>query len=88
VRRLEHAADLMQRAIDAGDDDNAAREALAELFWDYVEPPKGSTSKAAYVAAARKGETFSVRGGTLAIGAEAGTRSLKQTRSYGDAPQP
>lgn len=85
VKRLVHASDLMGRALDAGDDKDAAREALAELFWDYIEPPESSTSKAAYADALRREKTLSVGPAGLTIGAAAGTKPLKPTRSYGDA---
>ena len=83
VARLQKAAELMSRAIDHEDDEGIVREALAELFWDYVSPPEGSTGKAAVAAAARSGSTFSVGGSGLVVGS--GVRELKQTRSYGDA---
>lgn len=83
VGRLEKAAGLMSRALDHEDDEKLAREALAELFWKYVDPPKGSTSKAAFAAAARSGEGLSVAQGLKLDG---GGRPLKVTRSYGDGP--
>jgi hypothetical protein len=86
VARLEHAADLMTRAMDAGDDDQAARSALSQLFWDYVDAPKsGASSKAALADALRRGETMSVGAKGLAIGSTAEAQQLKRTRPYGDA---
>jgi hypothetical protein len=83
VKRLEKAAGLMQRALDAdGVDDDEAQEALSELFWKYVDPPAGSSNKAAFAVRLRSGEGVRVgaTGLTLGSGAE-----LKRTRSYGDA---
>jgi hypothetical protein len=82
VNRLEIAASLMQRALEHEDDQTGAREALSELFWDYVEPPKGSSSKAAFASELRKGKSLGVGTGGLTLGA--GRISLKPTRSYGD----
>lgn len=83
VSRLEKAAELMARAIDNEDDEKLARETLAELFWDHVEPPKDSKSKAAFAAAARTGEGLSVGAGGLQL--DRSGRTLKVTRPYGDA---
>lgn len=43
----------MDRAIENEDDEDAARETLSELFWEYVDPPTGSSSKAAWAASLR-----------------------------------
>jgi hypothetical protein len=83
VKRLEKAAGLMQRALDAeGVDDDDAQEALSELFWKYVDPPAGSSNKAAFAARLRTGE--GVRVGATGLTFGSGT-DFKRTRSYGDA---
>jgi hypothetical protein len=86
VARLEKAAELLRQAVDQDEDEEAVREALAGVFWDYVTPAEGSTSKAAYADALRRGKTVSVGESGLSIGAAAGTKPLKRTRSYGDGP--
>lgn len=83
VKRLEKAAGLMQRALDAdGVDNDEAQEVLSGLFWKYVDPPAGSSSKAALAARLRTGEGVRVgrTGLSLASGAE-----LKRTGSFRDA---
>lgn len=83
VKRLENAAGLMQRALDAdGVDDDEAQETLSELFWKYVVPPAGSSNKSAFAARLRTGEGVRVGATGLTLGS--GT-NLKRTRSYGDA---
>jgi hypothetical protein len=82
VSRLEGAAGLMSRALDKEDDEKLAREALAQLFWEYVDPPKGSTSKAAFAAAAASGEGLSVGKGGLKL--DRSGQPMKVTRPYGD----
>lgn len=84
VDRLKKAAGLMHTAFEAEDegDDNAVREALAELYWKYLDPPEGSTSKAAWAAGLRKdnsGVGRSKTGLTLGTGV-----AVKNTRSSGD----
>jgi hypothetical protein len=86
VARIEKAAELLRQAIDQDEDEEAVREALAEVFWDYVTPAEGSTSKASYADALRRGKTLSVGQSGLSVGAAAGTKPLKRTRSYGDGP--
>jgi hypothetical protein len=55
------------------------REALAEVFRDFVEPP--ANSKSAFAAVLRKGNAgVSVTTSGLALG---GAKALKTTRSYG-----
>ena len=85
VARLETASGLIQRALDHEDEETIAREALAQLFWDYVEPPSGSNSKATIADALRKGKTLSIGSTGLVAGTSTGSRALKQTRPYGDA---
>jgi len=85
VDRLKKAAGLMHAAFEAeeNDDDDAVREALAELYWKYVDPPMGSTSKAAWAAGLRtdnSGVGLTKTGLTLGTGT-----AVKNTRSSGDA---
>jgi hypothetical protein len=81
VGRLNRAAERMRTALDHDNDENAAREALAELFWVHVHPPKGSTSKAAYAAALRQGNAGVTVSGGLALGVS--SAPLKTTRAFG-----
>lgn len=83
VDRLTNAADLMDRALDNDQDEDEVREALADLFWEYVKPPTGSTSKSAYAAALVSNQGLAVGAGGLTLHG-AGT-SLKRTRAHGDA---
>jgi hypothetical protein len=83
AERLEKAAQQMDRAIENEDDEEAAREALSELFWEYVDPPAGSSSKAAWAASLRSGnEAVSV--GAAGLELNAPRPGLKNTRSWGD----
>ena len=86
VGRLEKAAKSMQTALDNDDDPEALQEAMASLYWKYVDPPGGSNSKAAVASALRGGNTpLSVSAGVLNLGASPGP-ALKRTRSYGSEP--
>jgi hypothetical protein len=83
VERMEKAAQQMDRAIENEDDEDAACEALSELFWEYVDPPAGSSSKAAWAASLRTGnEAVSV--GAAGLELNAPRPGLKNTRSWGD----
>ena len=82
VGRLERAANKMDDALDHDDDEDRVREALASLFGQYVAPPSGSSSKAAYASALRQGNSgVSVAGG-LTLGTRAGV-PIKSSRSHG-----
>ena len=86
VGRLEKAAKSMRTALDNDDDPEALQEAMASLYWKYVDPPGGSNSKAAFASALRGGKTpLSVSAGVLNLGASPGP-ALKRTRSYGSEP--
>ena len=83
VGRLERAAKSMKNALDNDGDPQALQEAMASLYWKYVNPPNGSNSKVAFASALRSGETpLSVSAGALSLGAS-GTPALKRTQSYG-----
>ena len=83
VGRLEKASKSMKTALDNDDNPDALQEAMASLYWKYVDPPSGSKSKAGFASALRSGKTpLSISAGTLGLGA--GTApALKNTRSYG-----
>ena len=83
VGRLQRAAKSMREALDNDDDKTKVQEAMAGLYWQYVDPPGGSGSKEAMASALRGGSPLlGVSGGALTLGG-AGTTSLKPTRSYG-----
>ena len=83
VGRLERAAELMDDALDNDDDKTKVQEAMASLYWKYVDPPPGSNSKAAYAHSLRRNDSLvGVSGGALSLGAPH-TSSFKSTRSYG-----
>ena len=86
VGRLQKAAKSMRDALDNDSDKEKVQEAIAGLYWKYVDPPSGSNSKAAFASALRGGETsLSVTGGTLGLGTS-GASTFKKTRSYGSEP--
>ena len=82
VGRLESAANKMNDALAHDDDEDAVREALSGLYGQYVEPPPGSSSKAAFASALRKGNSAVGISGGLVIGKETGV-TVKTTRSFG-----
>ena len=83
VGRLQRAAKFMREALDNDGDKTKVQEAIAGLYWQYVDPPDGSGSKEAMATALRSGSPLlGVSGGALTLGG-AGTTSLKPTRSYG-----
>ena len=84
VSRLQKAAKSMRAALD--NDSDKVQEAMADLYWKYVDPPSGSSSKEAFASALRGGKpSLSVSGGTLGL-STSGAPTLKRTRSYGSAP--
>jgi hypothetical protein len=79
VKRLAAAAEQLKLALKNEGDEKLVREALAEVFRDFVEPP--ANSKSAFAAVLRKGNAgVSVTTSGLALG---GAKALKTTRSYG-----
>jgi hypothetical protein len=85
IGRLSQGAKRMDGALAHDDDENAVREDLSGLYWNYVEPPIGSTSKTAFANALRRGNS----GVGIAGGLVTGTQNrvpLKTTRSYGSGP--
>jgi hypothetical protein len=74
----------MCQALDDTDED-AVRDALANLFPKYVTPPVGSSSKAGLATLLRQGNGgVGVRLGSLGVAAPGQVR-LKETRAYGGA---
>ena len=83
VARLKNAAELMEEALENDTDNRKVQEAMASLYWKYVDPPVGSDSKAAFAAALRREKpALGVSAGALSLG-NSGATSLKSTRSYG-----
>lgn len=74
VNRLERAADWLERAIEAGDDEDKVLAALAEVFPDYVEEPDANSERSALARALRSGSAVSL---------PLSTRPTPATRSYG-----
>ena len=86
LMRLRTAADLLDAAIQAGDDTVAAQMALADVFFEYVEAPAGAASKAGLAQALRAGNTGVEvgTGGMIATITGVG-RAVKTTRAYGES---
>lgn len=80
VKRLDFFRDRLVDAVENSDDEYAARTALAEAFFKYVDPP-APTAKRAIADELRRGNP---KKATAAIFG-AGTSSLKSTSSFGDA---
>ena len=85
VARLSEAAGYAEAALAAEEDESAAHDALASLFFDFVKPTSTSASKAAIAAALVGGNAGVSIGerGRIAPGGDG--RPVKPTRSYGDA---
>jgi hypothetical protein len=82
VCRLEKAADNYKIALDL-ENDNDANDALANVYWVYVTPSPGSSSKSAFAKALREGNSaIRTVPGSIAITGLRGV-PLKTTRSYG-----
>jgi hypothetical protein len=88
VLRLEQASQRMEEALAHDDDEMAVREALSSIYWEYpecVQPPAGSTSKAAFANILRSGNSgVSISGGLIM--ATPNAHPLKTTRAYGSGP--
>jgi len=72
----------MEEALAHDGDQTAVREALSSLYWQYVQPPRGSTSKAAFASVLRGGNAGVGISGGLVISTQ-NTVPLKTTRAYG-----
>ena len=84
VGRLKRAASKMDDALSNDGDEEKVLEALSGLFGKYIDPPPGSSSKAAYASALRRGNSAVGVSGGLVIGARPSV-PLKTTRSFGGA---
>ena len=83
VSRLQRADELLRQALGNDDDETNVQEAMAGLYWKYVDPPAGSNSKDAFASALRGGASgLGVSAGRLSLG-NSGPTSLKPTRSFG-----
>lgn len=76
-KRLGAAADDLDEALANEDDEEKAREALARVYPDYIQP----TGKAALAAALRTNTGIGATKGGLTLG---GGVALKPTRAYGE----
>ena len=82
ANRLREAAETLEHALDSDDEDDA-RDDLADIYWVYVTPPTGSSSKAALARALREGNSaVRVIPGGISVAGAVG-RPLKTTRAYG-----
>lgn len=84
VQRLEDAAALMHTALDNDDDVQIVRDALAELFRDYVSPADGSGGKAALARALRSGNEGVRVNPKTGLGIGVSGVALKTTNAFGD----
>lgn len=74
MSRLQRAADGLERAIEAGDNEGKVRAALAEVFPNYVDAPDASSERNAMARSLRSGAPV-----LLSVGA----RPTPTTRSHG-----
>ena len=86
VDRLQRTAHGLRLAIDARDDEDKVRAALAArgVFWKHVSPPKGSKTRDVVEAVCR-GSGLAVTSGGVLVAGTAPRRStpVKPTRAYG-----
>jgi len=82
ANRLGKAAETLETALNS-DNENDARDDLASVYWVYVTPSPGSSSKAAFAKALREGNSaVRVVPGIISIAGSGGV-ALKTTRAYG-----
>jgi hypothetical protein len=82
ILRLEHASKRMEEVLTHDNDETAVREALSSVYWEYVQTPAGSTSKAAFADILRSGNAgVGISGGL--IKAMPSTVPFKTTRAFG-----
>ena len=80
--RLKRTVETLNAAIES-DSENDARDALADMYWVYIEPSPGSSSKASFAQALRRGNSaINVIPGGIAVSSIKGI-PLKTTRAYG-----
>ena len=84
VGRLERAAKKIDDALDHDDDEDRVREALSSFYGQYVDPPSGSSSKAAFASALRRGNNSVGVASGLVLNTT-GRTPIKTTRSFGSA---
>ena len=83
VGRLRRAAKLIRDALENDDDETKVQEAMASLYWKYVDPPAESDSKEAFASVLRSGvPALGISAGALSLG-NGGASRLKTTRAYG-----
>ncbi len=80
--RIGKTAETFETALNSDNEDDA-RDALANVYWVFVTPPPSSSSKAAFAKALREGNS-AVRAvpGSISIAGIGGV-ALKPTRAYG-----
>lgn len=80
--RLSKTAETLEAALNS-DNENDARDNLASVYWVYVTPSLGSSSKAAFAKALREGNSaVRVIPESISIAGSGGV-ALKATRAYG-----
>ncbi len=80
--RLKRTVETLNAAIET-DNENDARDALADIYWVYIEPSPGSSSKSSFAQALRRGNSaIKVIPGGIAVSSLKGI-PLKTTRAYG-----
>lgn len=86
VGRLDKAATNMTAALEADDggDSDAVQDALANIFWNFVDAPAASDSKAATAQRLRGDIPVGLSGSSL-VGASGAVKPLKTTRAFGKA---
>jgi hypothetical protein len=72
----------MVKALEPDATDDEIWEELAQVFWEYIQAPANSQSKAAFAQALRHGN----KGVGIASGVVIGSTAMqiKTTRAYGD----
>ena len=82
ARRLSKAAETLENALNS-DNENDARDDVANVYWVYVTPSPGSSSKAAFAKVLREGDSaVRVIPESISIAGSVGV-ALKRTRAYG-----
>ena len=85
VRRLKNAARRMEDALENDGDEKTVRDALADVFHQYVDRLPNTHSMGAVAASLRGGNSgVAVASGSITVRSPLDTRkSLKNTRAYG-----
>lgn len=84
LQRLRVAADGLEAAVEADDDEVAAQTALADVFFNYITAPAGTLSKASLAATLASGNAGVALGAGGSVSVAGGTgRAVKATRSFG-----